>query len=66
MEVGFTELEYQAVENDGVVGVCIELLSPVDLRTPILMRVETEDSTAQGKSIHAYNIKFNSDCIDTL
>ena len=49
VEIGFTQLEYSVDETDGQVLVCIELLTPVHLSSPIEMRVETEDQTALGK-----------------
>ena len=36
-------------EADGQVLVCIELITPVHLRSPIVMRVETDDQTAIGR-----------------
>ena len=48
VEIGFTQLEYSVDETDGQVLVCIELLTPVHLSSPIVLRVETEDQTAIG------------------
>ena len=51
VEIGFTQLEYSVDETDGQVLVCIELLTPVHLSNPIVLRVETEDQTAIGITI---------------
>ena len=58
VEIGFTQQEYSIDEIDGQVLICIELLNPVHLSSPIEMRVETEDQTALGISM----IMHNKDC----
>ena len=59
VEIGFTQQEYSIDEIDGQVLICIELLNPVHLSSPIEMRVETEDQTALGIFMIMHNKDYS-------